>query len=151
VAARDSHDRFPDIRRQAVPARDKLAQSQIRAGSMQTGGRGVDASTFLQNDLRNLGRGCNSRRLHFFFYNSFFKKTCVNKRHAYVTRRLDKLKPPMLIVSISLRTICVVVPRTALIRFSSQFAGVAIELPAKVRRRPILDADETEGRSVSSD
>ena len=41
-----------------------LAQSQIRAGSMQTGGRGADATAMRHNDLRNLGRGCNSRRLH---------------------------------------------------------------------------------------
>jgi hypothetical protein len=29
--------------------------------------------------------------------------------------------------------------------------GIATELPANIRRRPILDADEAEDRSVSSD
>src|SRR5271166_5981524 len=41
--------------------------------------------------------------------------------------------------------------RTALIRFSSQFGGIANELPANIRRGPILDADEAEERSVSAD
>jgi hypothetical protein len=38
----------------------------------------------------------------------------------------------------------------ALIRRPSQFAGIATELPANIRRQPILDADEAEERSVSS-
>ena len=64
LAARDSNDRFPDIRRQEVPGRDQLAQGKISAGSMQTGGSGLDASAMQNNILRNLGRGCNSRRVH---------------------------------------------------------------------------------------
>jgi len=39
----------------------------------------------------------------------------------------------------------------ALIRRPSQFAGIATKLPANIRRRPILDADEGEEGSVSSD
>jgi hypothetical protein len=65
-AARDSHDRFPDIRRQAVPASGKLAQGEISAGNVQTGERTIDATVLLRGDLRFSGRGCNSRRLHFF-------------------------------------------------------------------------------------
>jgi hypothetical protein len=42
LAARDSNDQVPDIRRQPVPARDKLAQGEISADSMPTGDRGID-------------------------------------------------------------------------------------------------------------
>jgi len=57
----------------------------------------------------------------------------------------------MLIVSVSKRTIWVDILRPALIRFSCRSAGIATELPAKIRRRPIRDANEAEVRSVSSD
>ena len=60
------HDRFPGFRRQLAPRDDKFAQGQIGAGKMQTGGICVDATIFLSNSLWILGRGCNSRRLHFF-------------------------------------------------------------------------------------
>ena len=49
-----------------MPACDKLAQSQIGAGSMQAGATALDANIMLQKDLRNLGRGCKSRRLYLF-------------------------------------------------------------------------------------
>jgi hypothetical protein len=39
LAERYSDDFLPDIRRQEVPAGDKLAQANIRADSMLTGGR----------------------------------------------------------------------------------------------------------------
>jgi hypothetical protein len=61
LAACDSHNPFPDSRRQPVPARDQLAQGEISAGSMQTGGRGVNATVMLHNDLRISARGCNMR------------------------------------------------------------------------------------------
>jgi hypothetical protein len=35
---------------------------------MQTGGRGVDATVMLRNDLWILKRGCNSRCFHFVFH-----------------------------------------------------------------------------------
>src|SRR5271157_6635392 len=65
LAACDSHNPFPDIHRQLLPARDQLAQGEISAGSTQTGGRGVNATVMLHNDLPISGRGCNSRRLHY--------------------------------------------------------------------------------------
>jgi hypothetical protein len=61
LAACDSHNPFPDIRRQLLPTRDQLAQGEISAGSMQTGGRRVNATAMLHNDLRISGRGCNMR------------------------------------------------------------------------------------------
>jgi hypothetical protein len=64
MAAEDRHDFIPDMRRQAVPASDQLAQSQIGAGGMQTGRRGIDANIMRRIDLRKSERGCNSRRLH---------------------------------------------------------------------------------------
>jgi hypothetical protein len=69
LAPRHFHDLFPDIRRQAVPARDKLAQSQIRACQVRTGVRGVSPIALLDNDWSISGRGCNSRRLHFMIPN----------------------------------------------------------------------------------
>jgi hypothetical protein len=68
MAADDRHDLFPDIGRQAVPASDQLAQSQIGADGMQTGGRGADATIVPRIDLRNSGRACNSRRVHALCY-----------------------------------------------------------------------------------
>jgi hypothetical protein len=64
LAPRQFHDLFPDIRRQMVPARDKLAQSQISARQAQIGVRGVGPIALLDNDWSISGRGCNSRRLH---------------------------------------------------------------------------------------
>ena len=71
LAACDSHNPFPDIHRQLLPARDQLAQGEISAGSTQTGGRGVNATVMLHNDLPISGRGCNSRRLHFLCHKPF--------------------------------------------------------------------------------
>jgi hypothetical protein len=68
MAADDRHDLFPDIGRQAVPARDQLAQSQIGADGMQTGRTGVDATIVPHIDLRKSGRACNSRRVHSLCY-----------------------------------------------------------------------------------
>jgi hypothetical protein len=62
LAACDSHNPFPEVRRQLLPARDQLAQGEISAGSMQTGGRCVNATLMLHNDLRISGRVCNMRR-----------------------------------------------------------------------------------------
>jgi hypothetical protein len=41
--------------------------------------------------------------------------------------------------------------RTALFRLSALFLGIGAEFPATIRRRPVLDADDAEKRSVSSD
>jgi len=49
--SRQRHDLFPDIHGQHVPAGDKLAQAEISAGSMQTGGRGLAPSAMLRIDL----------------------------------------------------------------------------------------------------
>jgi hypothetical protein len=39
--------------------------------------------------------------------------------------------------------------KTSLSRFASQLTGIATKLPANNRRRPVLNADEAEERSVS--
>jgi hypothetical protein len=62
LTARYPDDPFPDIRRQAVPGRDNLAQAEISAGNVQTGGRGVNGTHLLHNGLWIWGRLCNSRR-----------------------------------------------------------------------------------------
>jgi hypothetical protein len=77
MAAHVRHDLFPDMRRQLLPRGDKLAQNQISAGSMQTWGKGVDASSLLRRSLRILGRGCSSRRLHFLCCNLFLLQGLV--------------------------------------------------------------------------
>jgi hypothetical protein len=51
-----------------VPVRDQLPQCLVFAESVHTGGWTGDATLIQRNDLRNLGRGCNSRRLHFFVH-----------------------------------------------------------------------------------
>jgi hypothetical protein len=51
LAAGYSDHPFPDIRRQAVPASDKLAQGEISAINVQTRGRGMAATAFLRIDL----------------------------------------------------------------------------------------------------
>ena len=59
------HDRRSDFRRQTLPVCDKLLECRISADQMQTGGIVIDTRIMLQNDLRNMARGCNSRRLQF--------------------------------------------------------------------------------------
>jgi len=66
-------DRVPDGRRQAVPVRDKLLECRVSADMVQPLAAMLDATIMLRKDLRNIGRGCNSRRLHFFC-------TCVYRR-----------------------------------------------------------------------
>ena len=62
----------PDRRRQAVPVRDQLPECHVSADIVQPLAPLFDASIMLRNDLRNLGRGCNSRRLHFLCYKPFY-------------------------------------------------------------------------------
>ena len=64
LAPRHFRDLSSDIRRQRVPASDKLAQAEISAGSMQTGWRGVAASAMRCNNVWISGHRWNSRRLH---------------------------------------------------------------------------------------
>jgi len=66
-------DRVPDGRRQAVPVRDKLLECRVSADMVQPLAAMLDATIMLRKDLRNIGRGCNSRRLHFVC-------TCVYRR-----------------------------------------------------------------------
>ncbi len=56
------HNLLPDRRCQAVPIRDKLAECRVGADIVQALASLFDASIMRINDLRNLGRGCNSGR-----------------------------------------------------------------------------------------
>ena len=62
---RQAEDRLPDSRCQPVPGRDELSQRCVRAAIVQPAAPTLDASGMLRSNLRNMGHGCNSRRLHF--------------------------------------------------------------------------------------
>ena len=62
---RQAEDRLPDSRCQPVPGRDELSQRRVRAAIVQPAAPTLDASGMLPSNLRNMGHGCNSRRLHF--------------------------------------------------------------------------------------
>ncbi len=61
AASRKIHDGGPDGRRQAVPVRDELPKCRVSADMVQPLAPMLDASVMRRNDLRNSGRGCNSR------------------------------------------------------------------------------------------
>jgi hypothetical protein len=56
TAPHQRYDRRLEIRRQAVPARDKLCEARIGADIVQAQVIALDASVMLENGLRNQGR-----------------------------------------------------------------------------------------------
>ncbi len=70
AAPRNIQDADPDGRRQATPVCDQVPARRIRADVMQSLASLFDTSITPENELRNWGRGCNSRRLHSSCYNS---------------------------------------------------------------------------------
>jgi hypothetical protein len=65
-----------------VPVRAKLLERPVTADIVQPPTLTFDATFVLQNDLRNPGRGCNSRRLH----SPFPKLLSYGKLGQWVTR-----------------------------------------------------------------
>jgi len=79
AAPQPGHDGGPDRSRQAAPVRDKLLQCLVSADIVQPLAPMFDTSIMRRNDLRDLRRGCNSRRLH-------WKATCNDLQVAFLLR-----------------------------------------------------------------
>ena len=80
-------DSRPDRRRHAVPVCDKLSECRVSADIVQPLAPMLDATIVVQNDLRILGRGCNSRRLHFLCHSYPYYKDLRLAGLGLVSRR----------------------------------------------------------------
>ena len=68
-----------------MPIRDKFLECRVSADILQPPASLFDASVILQKDLRNLGRACNSRRLH-------LKATCIAVQVAFLAFGIGSLR-----------------------------------------------------------